>query len=824
LLVAATLAATPLVTQAAISSSGNVTPSPPQTAGADPVIGVTDLGRFTITPSSVVTSDQVVIGQQLTGIGYAVVSGFDTGTGSGAVWTTNNMVVGSAGTGTLEVLDGALVTVDFAGNPGSGDLTIGLSPDSLGTVVVSGRGSLLRIGDDTNIGFNPAGPGGSGTLVIRDEGLVIATNDAATGADVITVGVHGRIELASGRLRGEVISNSGTITGHGRIDNEQTISNFINGRVSVGPGQRLVINAGTTGGLGFDNDGEVNIVGGEIEFFEQFTNSNQAAKVTLRDGATVHFPAPITGFGFDSTGGVLATTAGVNDIFGAVRIQGASSRIVVAGNSTAVFHDPVTNSGATIEVFPGSTPVFLQGLTTTAAAVLAMHVTDPAAAPANVVEVAGAAQLDGNLQITLSGGYAPRIGDRVPILQAGQVTGAFTSATIPGPAGSGIQFHPVYTLTDVDVLVAGAGDKTWGVDANGLASLASNWLGGVAPNAVGDRVAFTTMITADRTVAVDAPFTAGSIYFDDNNNYLVQGAGSITLDVATGDARIEVKNVHGAGQHTIAAPLTLNDNTFVDVAAGASLALTGQTTAAPGVTFTKTGLGPLSVRNVRAADLTIKEGRVSILNNGGPDGASAVNSLAIAASASLDLTDNALVLDYATPPGPLLDVRSQIVSGAITSSTAAADPSRAIGYGESSTILGPAGGTFVGQSVDDTAVLVRVTLKGDTNLDGAVDFNDLARLAQNYNITDRRRIWTQGDFTYDGNVDFNDLAAMAQNYNTSLPATVPGASAGFNEDFARAVASVPEPSLSFIAVIACAFARRKRRDPEIIIDSPRART
>jgi hypothetical protein len=317
------------------------------------------------------------------------------------------------------------------------------------------------------------------------------------------------------------------------------------------------------------------------------------------------------------------------------------------------------------------------------------------------------------------------------------------------------------------------------------------------------------MITTDRTVAVDAPFTAGSIYFDDNNNYLVQGPGSITLDVASGDARIDVKNLHGAGLHTVSAPLTLNDNTTIDVAAGASLTLTGQMTAAPGVAFTKTGLGPLSVRNVRAAGLTIKEGRVRVLNNGGPDGASVVNSLAIADSASLDLTDNALVLEYDSPASPLSDVRSQIVSGAITSSTA--DSSRAIGYGESSTILGPTGGTFVGQSVDHTAVLVRVTLKGDTNLDGAVDFNDLARLAQNYNITDRRRIWTQGDFTYDGNVDFNDLAAMAQNYNTSLPATVPGAPAGFNEDFARAVASVPEPSLSFIALIAGAFARRKRR-------------
>ncbi|HEY3392047.1 MAG TPA: hypothetical protein VGK58_05030 [Lacipirellulaceae bacterium] len=436
---------------AAISSSGSVSPSPPQTAGADPVIGVNDLGRFTITPSSVVNSDVATIGSQLTGIGYAVVSGFDTATGSAAVWNTNNLIVGNLGTGTLEILNGALVTVDFGGNPGSGDLTIGLNPDSVGTVVVSGRGSLLRIGDDTFIGHNPGGPAaGSGTLIIEDEGFVIATNDAATGTDAITLGLHGRIELAGGRLRSEVISNNGTIVGHGRIDNEQTISNLINGHVGVGAGERLVINGGTTGNLGFDNDGEVSVVGGELEFLQQFTNSNQAAALTLLNGV-VHFPIPTTGFGFDSTGGVLASTGGVNDIFGSVRIQGASSRIVVAGESTAVFHEPVTNSGSTIEVFPGSTAVYLQGLTTTGSgSALTVHLADPDEDPDfGSVEVSGGAVLDGTLQVQLAGGFVPSVGDSFQILTAaGGRTGTFTSEILP-PLSSGLDWELQYTPTSV---------------------------------------------------------------------------------------------------------------------------------------------------------------------------------------------------------------------------------------------------------------------------------------------------------------------------------------------------------------------------------------
>jgi T5SS/PEP-CTERM-associated repeat protein len=435
---------------AAITSSGNVTPSPPQTAGADPVIGVSDIGRFTITPASVVTSDVAPIGRDFTGIGYAVVSGFDTGTGSGAVWNTNNMIVGSFGTGTLEILGGAVVTVDFGGNPGSGDLVIGQNHDGVGTVVVSGRGSLLRMGDDTFIGHNTSGPGGTGTLIIEDEGFVIATNDAASGSDVVAIGARGRVELSNGRLRTEDLENNGTIIGHGRVDSELTITNFIGGRFEVGAGDRMVVNGGSSGGVGFDNDGEIVAVGGELEFLERFTNSNQAASVTLLNGV-VHFPTPATDFGFDSTAGVLASTGGVNDIYGTVRVQSPSSRIVVAGESTAVFHEPVTNSGAIIEVFPGSTAVYLQGLIATGSgSALAVHLSDPDEDPDyGSVEVSGGAALDGTLQVQLAGGFVPSLGDSFQILTAtGGRTGTFASEVLPS-LPSGLDWDLQYTANSV---------------------------------------------------------------------------------------------------------------------------------------------------------------------------------------------------------------------------------------------------------------------------------------------------------------------------------------------------------------------------------------
>jgi hypothetical protein len=54
---------------------------------------------------------------------------------------------------------------------------------------------------------------------------------------------------------------------------------------------------------------------------------------------------------------------------------------------------------------------------------------------------------------------------------------------------------------------------------------------------------------------------------------------------------------------------------------------------------------------------------------------------------------------------------------------------------------------------------------GDANGDGFVDFLDLARLAQHYNVATGNTL-LDGDFNGDGAVDFLDLAVMAQHYNT----------------------------------------------------------
>jgi hypothetical protein len=92
------------------------------------------------------------------------------------------------------------------------------------------------------------------------------------------------------------------------------------------------------------------------------------------------------------------------------------------------------------------------------------------------------------------------------------------------------------------------------------------------------------------------------------------------------------------------------------------------------------------------------------------------------------------------------------------------------------------------------ALLPFFSFGGDANRDRVVDFNDLVKLAQNYNSSGKT--WADGDFTGDGNVDFNDLVILAQHYNTSLSgAALPGPATSFSSDVAAAFAlAAPKPA------------------------------
>jgi autotransporter-associated beta strand protein len=318
--------------------------------------------------------------------------------------------------------------------------------------------------------------------------------------------------------------------------------------------------------------------------------------------------------------------------------------------------------------------------------------------------------------------------------------------------------------------------------------------------------------------------TPRNLYLQGAGNGVASGAISDNAAIAGGTINLWKE---GAGAWTLAASNTFTGATTINAG---RLHVSGSVAGSSGVSVAG-GAVFEAAASQRVKSLVIADGGAGEVTSGSPSSSPSVlvtGSLALLGTRSnLDLHRNALVVDYAGGgSSPIADVRDQIVraydggdwngSGGIGSSDVrAAVQLLSIGYGEASALLGVTGGSFLGTSVDGSAVLVRTTILGDATLDGSVDFADLVVLAQHY---DQPGIYADGDLTYDGTVDFGDLVKLAQNYNTALPADpIPGAGMAFEADLTRAFAAVPEPAIAIplaaASILVVLNARRPRHRP-----------
>src|SRR5688500_7568800 len=355
----------------------------------------------------------------------------------------------------------------------------------------------------------------------------------------------------------------------------------------------------------------------------------------------------------------------------------------------------------------------------------------------------------------------------------------------------------------------------WNFDADGNWGEPSNWLGlpSPVPDGVDHIALFGLSILAPRTVTVDAPRTVGTLYFNNGSGYTLAGTNPITLDVSSGEARIDSH----VGSHTVTAPLVLNDDVLITVGTGAgapsaSVLTLGGPITATGRTITKAGAARLDVGSLSAAGLTVNSGTVLLRAGSGTSRVQVLTIPTVTTPRRLDITNNALVIDYASGgPSPIADVRAHIGrgfagggwngSGIVTSHGDATTLGG--GYAEASA-LSPVPAGF--GSGDARAVLLRLTRYGDANLDGLVNLADFNRLASNFGSTSA--VWSQGDFNYDGNVNLADFNRLASNFGQS--AAGPGVTP---DDWAALASAIPEPTsaLSLRGIATIALKRRDRR-------------
>jgi len=165
--------------------------------------------------------------------------------------------------------------------------------------------------------------------------------------------------------------------------------------------------------------------------------------------------------------------------------------------------------------------------------------------------------------------------------------------------------------------------------------------------------------------------------------------------------------------------------------------------------------------------LLVNVGSVARLTNGSQAGEKILvtHSVSVLGDGQLDLGNGRLVVDY-DASSPLGTIAAMIKAGRIVGG---GNPSMAIGAAEASALLhisGTQSGMFGSETVDPSSVLARVTLVGDANLDGRVNFADFQRMELGFGL--KSQGWSGGDFNYDGMVNGADFQLLYGNLGKDI--------------------------------------------------------
>ena len=321
--------------------------------------------------------------------------------------------------------------------------------------------------------------------------------------------------------------------------------------------------------------------------------------------------------------------------------------------------------------------------------------------------------------IHLFGGSNGPQGDRVSVRDTGTTNGAYIASA---------------TTTGSGTITIGARNVTFsGLEPVEIAGFSTFTV--ITPNA-NDALSITNPVTGVMQLAGSSGVIALSPLSITNVGTVIvdaamhdSGGGSDTLTISTTGvvpnslSFLVYRSGTGANTLTIDAGTARIDST---VAAGGEL----NTNVAMG--------GRLVTHRLRQTGLSLAAGGgATILPDGTDVGTSVLNRLTINTGATLDINDNAVIVDY-TADSPVATIRTRtlegrggsgigngqwigtgITSGRAMQANATAPDSHSVGYAENAALPLGAYTSFRGVAVDVTAVLIAYTRTGDANLDGA---------------------------------------------------------------------------------------------------------
>jgi fibronectin-binding autotransporter adhesin len=406
-----------------------------------------------------------------------------------------------------------------------------------------------------------------------------------------------------------------------------------------------------------------------------------------------------------------------------------------------------------------------------------------------LVEGADDALGTGSLTI-VSGGVFDLSGHTDSVGGALLTKGTITHGTLTSTAGFVVQWGLA------DAVLAGPVGLTKDAAHEAILAAANAYTGATC-------IAAGTLTLRNQNAVQNSTLTmkGGSLVFDSAVGANAFNFGGLAGSTSGAGYDIALQNVAGS-----AIVLTVGGN-------NASTTYAGVLRGAGGLTKAGAGTLTLSAANTYTGTTTVNAGALVF------QGTASIN--AALTYTKTDVAAGTLVFDYSANTSSGAGIAGQVnsilsasynggtnswASGTIYSTLANSNStnSYALGWTNNTTI---------------NAVTVRVTLYGDTTMDGTVNIYDLGQVLANYN---KSGVWATGDFNYDGTVNIYDLGTILANYNKSIslsevsvnPADYAGLDGqGVAALRAAGVNVVPEPGtlalLASGAVGLAAFVRRR---------------
>ena len=372
--------------------------------------------------------------------------------------------------------------------------------------------------------------------------------------------------------------------------------------------------------------------------------------------------------------------------------------------------------------------------------------------------------------------------------------------------------------------------KTW-TGGNSIWSTSSNWSLPGRPNSASDMALLVQHATVNYNVT-STPFDVGTVLLDSQMNVTqslagtqlnagtllvgVDSTGTYSLSNGTLNVTTSItlgQNTSGMGTFCSAEPArsALILKTSAAAVAATSSSLAGKITRTNSISPGQYSLsaGSLAVTSLSGARLIQPNRRRHTAVTG--NAVSRINLFSVS-SGSFDLNNHDMIINAGSITTIAGEIKSAYSNGGWTGSGLTSTSAKTIAADVNNshkTALGCATaaginiGTFDGQPVSGSQVLVKYTWSGDANLDGTVNLLDLNALATNFGASSP--LWYQGDFNYNSSIDINDFNLLALNFGQVLPASGPPV-----QTPTALGAVVPEPAGVMAVLIGVGLARRGR--------------